>query len=99
MSWIIQPTKLDGESKPYEWTFSLPAGVTISSAVCSASVYSGTDSAPNNIISGSASISGAVVTQKLIAGTAGVIYLVLCSATLSNSTTLQLQSYIAVVPS
>ena len=100
MSRVIQPGKLLGETKNYTWDFtsSLGASETISAAVCTASVYSGTDASPSSLLSGSASISGQTVSQLLTAGTLGVIYEVLCTITTSLGQTLQLSSYVAVVP-
>lgn len=98
MSRIILTPKLLGETRAYGFTFTLPVGVTISSASVAATVYSGTDASPSSIISGSASASGAIVTQNVTAGTAGVIYDLVCTAILSDGQTLQLGAYLAVLP-
>lgn len=94
----VLESKFVNETKLYSFYFSLPVGVTISSAVCNASVYSGTDASPSSIINGSSSISGAAVSQSITAGTAGVIYDILCTATLSDAQALQQSAYLAVVP-
>lgn len=100
MSRIVQPPKLLGETKTYTWDFTsvMSAAETISSAVATASVYSGTDLIPGNLISGSASISGQKILQNLAAGTLGVLYEVLVTITTSLGQTLQLSSFLAVVP-
>lgn len=92
--------KLAGETATYQFDFSswLAVGETISTQSVAASVYSGTDASPSSIISGSASASGAVVSQKITAGTVGVIYQLLCTITTSAGQTLQLAGYLAVIP-
>jgi hypothetical protein len=90
-------SKLASATRDYDFTFTLPAGVTISSASTTATVYSGTDASPSSIIDGSAAISGAVVTQSIIAGTAGVLYTLLCSATCSDGQVLTLEGVLAVL--
>lgn len=94
------PPKLVGETETYEFDFSsrLASGETISTQVVTAAVYSGTDATPANIISGLASASGAIVSQKITAGTVGVIYELTCTITTSANQTLLLTGYIAVVP-
>jgi len=92
--------KLVSETRTYTFDFGnyLLSGVTLSGPVCTAAVYSGTDATPSAIISGSASASGQVVSQKLTAGTVGVIYEVTCTVATSDSQTLVLVGYLAVVP-
>lgn len=92
--------KLVGETRAYTFDFSnlINPGVTLSGPVVTAAVYSGTDASPSSIISGSASASGAVVTQKITAGTVGVIYELLCTVTTSDGQTLNKSGYLAVVP-
>lgn len=97
---IELPSKLLGETKTYYFDFAsqLAAGETISSATVVATVYSGTDATPSNIISGSDSASGSIVSQLITAGTLGVIYELLCSATTSTGQVLQLCGLLAIVP-
>lgn len=76
----------------------LGAGETISTQSVAASVYSGTDASPSSIISGSASASGAVVSQKITAGVVGVLYELACTITTSAGQTLVLTGYLAVLP-
>lgn len=95
------PSKLIGETKTYAVDFlsQLAAGETISAVGTTiASVYSGTDAAPSGIISGSATASGSVVSQKLTAGTLGVIYQVLFSITTSTGQILQIAGLVAITP-
>lgn len=95
-----QAVKRVGETAPvtFDFTGSLAAGETISTQVVAATVYSGTDASPSSIINGAATDSGAVVSQSITAGVAGVIYQLECTITTSLSKTLQQLSYLAVVP-
>ena len=100
MSRIVLEAKLLGETKIYTFNFvsQLSAAETISTAVVTASVYSGTDASPSSIVSGSATISGQSVTQKITAGTLGVIYELICTITTSLGQTLILSAYLSVSP-
>ena len=97
---IILDGKLVGETlnETFDFLSRLAIGETISTATVTASVYSGTDAAPSAIVSGSAAISGSKVTQKITAGTLGVVYKLLCVCTTSTSQTLSLAALLAVVP-
>jgi hypothetical protein len=66
--------------------------------VTTATVFSGTDASPSAIVSGSTTISGTTVTQKITAGVTGVIYDVLCTVTTSLGQTLQQDGLLAVIP-
>lgn len=92
--------KLQGATEIYTFPFAslLGQGVTISTAAVTAAVYSGTDASPSSIVSGSATISGTNVAQKITAGTEGVTYLLTCSITTSDGQTLQLIAYLPVIP-
>lgn len=93
--------KLLGETSilTWDWASRLPdPSVTISTAVVTATVYSGTDASPSSMISGSASISGKNVTQKVTGGTLGVVYELLCTITTSDGQTLQMPGFLAVTP-
>ena len=94
------PNKFAAETKTYAFDFSslLAVGETISTAVVAASVYSGADASPSSLISGTATIASAIVTQKITAGTEGVIYELACSVTTSAGQTLRLPGYLAVLP-
>ena len=95
----IFATKAVSETKKLTFDFLSDLGVTetISSAPVTAAVFSGTDATPSAIVSGSSSISGSVVTQAITAGTAGVTYLLTCTATTSASQVLIIQAYLSVV--
>lgn len=97
---IVFQAKLLGETAlvPVDFRSRLSASETISSASVTASVYSGTDSSPQSIVSGVATISGSVVTQAITGGTLGVTYLLKYTANTSLSQVLQLVGYLVVVP-
>ena len=63
----------------------LASGEAISTATCTATVVSGTDATPSNIISGSTTITGALVTQLIVDGVDGVTYQIQCNANTSKS--------------
>lgn len=100
MSRVTFPPKLSGSTilLPFDFLSSLAVGETLSSASTTATVYSGSDSSPSSLISGSTSVSGSIATQKITGGVAGVIYEVLCTASTSAGETLQLSGYLAIVP-
>lgn len=100
MSRTILTPKFQGETKTYSFDFTsqLASGETISTQVVTATVYSGTDALPSSIISGSATASGAVVSQKITAGTVGVIYTLLCTITTSAGQTLQMSAFMTIIP-
>lgn len=95
----IQVAKYVSEDLLLTWDFAsqITVGETLLGATVSASVYSGTDATPSNIISGNESISGSVVTQKIIDGTAGVQYYVDCAVTTSLGQVLVIRSFLSVL--
>lgn len=101
MSREILGAKAHAETRNQVFDFAsrLAIGETISTASVAATVHSGTDASPSSLISGSASISGTKVTQKIAAGTEGVTYLLTCTVTTSAGQTLLLSGYLNVVPS
>lgn len=96
------PTIPVGATQPivFDFTDTLAQGETISSATVTLSVYSGTDGAPSGNKSGSTTISGALVSQKIkpVSGALGNIYQVLCDAVTSLSNTFQKAGLLAVPP-
>ena len=82
----------------FDFTSDLAVGETISTQTVAASVYSGTDASPSALLSGSATSSGAKVSQKVTAGTVGVMYELLCTITTSAGQTIQKPAFLAVVP-
>lgn len=101
MSSVILQPQLIGtvQSTKFDFSSLLAAGETISTKSVAASVYSGTDTAPSGVVSGSASSSGAVVSQliTLVGKTAGVVYELLCTITTSAGQTLKLSAFLASV--
>ncbi len=81
MSTKIGPIQT-GEEKPaaFDFTDEEVSG-SIVSAVVSVSLKSGTDPSPSTVISGSASISGMRVIQKVVHQVDGAVYLLRCVAT------------------
>ena len=69
----------------FDFVERLDSSETISTATYTATVFQGTDASPNDIISGSATISGTKVTQLIINGTDGVTYQIQCEITTSGS--------------
>ena len=100
MSRIVLEAKPSGETRNeiFDFASRLALAETLSTAAVTATVYAGTDASPSAIVSGSASISGAQVTQKLTAGTEGVTYLLACSVTTSAGQTLKLYAFLTVAP-
>ena len=100
MSRLIFSGKISSETviETFAFTSRLAAAETISTASVAATVYSGTDATPSAVISGSSTITGQKVTQKLTGGTLGVIYKLVCTITTSLGQTLLLTAFLAVVP-
>lgn len=63
-------------------------GQTISSATTDISVTNGADPGASSMLSGSAQVSGSLVSQLIIDGVAGVSYHIRCNATLSDGSIL-----------
>lgn len=80
------PAKIAGETYTVEVDFATVLnGATISSGAVTAAVYTGTDASPSAIISGSATVSGTKIQQKITGGVAGVVYRLTFTATLASS--------------
>lgn len=99
MSMVLLLPKQTGETATYAFDFisRLAVGETITSQSVAATVYSGVDPTPSNIISGSATVSGTIVSQKITGGVAGTIYKLVSTATTSAGQTLQLVGYLPVL--
>lgn len=82
----------------FDFALDLAIGETLSAASTTATCYSGSDTSPSSLISGSASVSGKQITQKIIGGVSGNVYLLTCTATTSLSQTLVREGYLAVTP-
>lgn len=83
---------------PFDFASDLDPSEIISSVVVTAGVYTGVDSNPSDIKSGSATIAGTKVNQNLRRGIVGVIYSLLCQATTSLGQILQITAYCYVEP-
>lgn len=75
--------KITTETELFNFNFAAALGSTetISSTSCTVEVKEGTDSNPTAILSGSPTVNGSIVTQKLTGGINGVTYRVEMSAT------------------
>ncbi len=80
----------------FDFISSLGSSETISTSVCTCSVYNGIDLNPSSVI-GATSSSGTQVTQTLLGGVNGVTYTLTCTITTSLSQTLTLSGYLAVL--
>lgn len=74
----------------------LAVGTTLSSAVTTAVVYSGTDASPSAIISGAASIASPKATQTITGGVEGVVYFLTCVGTRSDAVVMVRTAFLAV---
>lgn len=100
MSRITLEGKLAGETElvVFDFTSKMVVGTTISTKTTTCSVYSGTDSSPSSVINGAATSSGQKVTQSVTGGVLGVVYLLVCTITTSDSQTLILSAFLCIVP-
>lgn len=102
MSRVVLKPKAVGETERYEFDFvsQLASGETISTQTVTAAVYAGVldeDTVASDILSGSPWDYQTSVFQRITAGTAGVIYELTCTITTSNSQTLVIKGYLAVL--
>lgn len=99
MSRVVFGGKSLGETKNcvFDFLSLIALGETLSTASVAAVVYSGTDASPSSLISGSATISGSQVTQKITGGVLGVTYLLTCTVTTSAGQTLLLSGFTTIV--
>jgi hypothetical protein len=100
---IVLPAKLAGTTQFFPaggWDFTslLSVGETISAATVTATIYTGTDSSPDSIVSGAATINGPYVKQLITAGVVGCIYIVVCKVTTSLGQSLELLGLLAIIP-
>ena len=101
MSRVILPIKYSNEVKStaFDLISQLAVGESLSSATVTCTVFSGIDSSPSALISGSATVSGAIATQVITGGVTGVTYNLTCTAVTSAAQTLALQAYLTIAPS
>ncbi len=89
------------ESEVYSLDFvnDLASGETLSSvSSVGLTVFQGTDASPSSHLSGSSSISGTVVSQRLATLTSGVTYTLSFNVLTSQSNTITLFSRVACLP-
>jgi hypothetical protein len=98
MARIITLPKPATDTIFYTFNFVSPLGPTetISTAVCTASVYTGVDASPSLVISGAAQIVGQNVNQLLTGGIPGVVYQILCTIVSNLGQTITLSTYLYV---
>ena len=97
-SYVVFPSKITTATLPlmFDFVSQLGAGETLASALVTVSLFSGIDATPSAILSGSASITGLIVTQYVHAGTAGVIYQLNCAVETSAGNQLIMTGLLAV---
>jgi len=100
MSLTTFPSKVNAETvtETFDFQSRLALAETLSTASVVATVYSGTDASPSAVISGSATISGAQVKQKVTGGIEGNLYTLTCTVTTSGGQTLIVAGTLAIVP-
>lgn len=81
----------------FDFSSDYAVGETCSSGSVTAAVYSGTDATPSGIISGAASFSGAVATQTVVGGVAGVTYLLTATTISSLGKTRSRSGYLSIL--
>jgi len=81
----------------FDFSTQVAVGETVDSATTVSTLYSGTDAAPGDVVSGATSISGGQVTQLLIGGVAGNVYLITCTAVTDAPETLIRTAYLVVI--
>jgi len=86
MSTAIQSIKLTGEAPIIQVDMSsrLVVGETLLTVATVMSVFSGTDANPSALLSGAPTILNSVVSQKVVSGLPGVIYLLSISVRTSR---------------
>lgn len=97
----IIPAKMASEVRFWKPDFTglfASSGDTISTQAVTAAVYSGVDANPSAILSGSSSHTSLVVSQKITGGVLGVVYYLKCLATSSAGETIEVSSFLAIVP-
>jgi hypothetical protein len=86
-------------SQPFDFIASLQVGETINSCTTTATVYSGTDLVPGNILSGSpAIVNSTQVIQLITGGVVGVIYEISCKIITSLGQSVVLAGFMAIIP-
>lgn len=92
------PSKLIGETITVTFNFSaFPYNYTLSAPVCTVVVLEGVDDGPSQLLEGTASITGRIVTQQFARGSAGVVYGLVCDVQIGSSRHTQMQKTLAVL--
>ena len=86
------------EDAVFDFANQYVAGETVASGSVTAIVYSGTDATPSAVLSGAGVASGSKFTQKVTAGTEGVVYLLTCTTTSSSGKVRSLEGFLVIVP-
>lgn len=99
MTLIVLPSKAVGETLPVTFNFLdlLEFGEVITGTSLLATVFSGTDAAPGDILSGIPTKTASEVTQVVTGGVSGVIYQLTCTVITSNSNVLTKEARLAVI--
>lgn len=80
----------------FDYTDNLGVGETIVSAVVTAHVKRGIDAAPEDTISGVATVSSPLVYQRVLGGLSTVVYVYKCLADTSTGRRLELDGFLPV---
>lgn len=92
------PPKSTAEIVPIQFDFTAELGAeTVITQLVTASLLSGYDSTPANVLSGSATNVSGVITQTITGGIAGNVYKLTAKITTSGNRTLVLVAYLPVV--
>jgi hypothetical protein len=94
----LLPTKGPDEVVPisFDFTADISSGATVTVISVTASVVSGADASPGNLLQGAAIATGATVVQWIKGGVSGVGYAVQCLVSASDGQTLALTSRVDV---
>lgn len=100
MSERIQPAKRVSTTLILTFDFSdqMSLGETIGNKVVYCELYSGVDATPSAVISGTPTIVGQTITQKITGGSVGAIYTIIAAIDTSAGQELISTTKIAVIP-
>lgn len=97
---VVIRGKLAGETaqRLFDFISDLAPGETLSGVpTTTATVWTGNDSEPQNLVSGAAAISGTQVSQNFAGGVAGTLYALCVKADTSAGRVLEKQAYFSVM--
>lgn len=99
---VIFPPKTVGEIKIFSFNFlsKMANQEFVTSAVLTATVWSGNDPSPGAIIDGAYTLDSTdtIVSQRIQGGVLGTIYQLSCLAVTTSGQKLELSGYIAITP-